>query len=133
MAKVRWRQQIFRFAAGLLGIALLVSVICGTGPSRVVDQVKAVGWGLGLVIALGGIAHLTHVGLAACGIDPGIIPTSTVPLSLNPISADTVSVVLSVEGSAFLPPIPDPMEPKSAANDVHRFTSPTNHGYTGNI
>jgi Lysylphosphatidylglycerol synthase TM region len=59
MAKVRWRQQKFRFAAALLGIALLVSVICGTGPSRVVDQVKAVGWGLGLVIALGGIAHLT--------------------------------------------------------------------------
>jgi hypothetical protein len=25
----------------------------------VVDQVKTVGWGLGLVIALGGIVHLT--------------------------------------------------------------------------
>ena len=59
MAKVRWRQQISRFAAALLGLALLVSLIGGTGPSRVVDQVKTVGWGLGLVIALGGIAHLT--------------------------------------------------------------------------
>ena len=42
-----------------LGVALLVFLIRGTGPSRVVDQVKTVGWGLGLVIALGGIAHLT--------------------------------------------------------------------------
>ena len=59
MAKVRWRQQISRFAAVLLGVALLVSLIGGTGPSRVVEQVKTVGWGLGLVIALGGIVHLT--------------------------------------------------------------------------
>src|SRR5271167_92860 len=59
MAKVRWRQQIFRFAPVLLGVALLVALIRGTGLSRVVDQVKTVGWGLGLVIALGGIAHLT--------------------------------------------------------------------------
>jgi len=59
MAKVRWRQQISRFAAVLLGVALLVSLIGGTGPSRVVEQVKTVGWGLGLVIALGGIVHIT--------------------------------------------------------------------------
>jgi len=59
MANVRWRQQIFRFTPVLLGVALLVSLILGTGLSRVVDQVKTVGWGLGLVIALGGIAHLT--------------------------------------------------------------------------
>ena len=59
MANVRWRQQIFRFAPVLLGVALLFSLIRGAGPSRVVDQVKTVGWGLGLVIALGGIAHLT--------------------------------------------------------------------------
>ena len=43
----------------LLGIALLVSLIRRTGPSTVVDQVKTVGWGLGLIIALGGISHLT--------------------------------------------------------------------------
>jgi hypothetical protein len=59
MAKAGWREHIFRFAAVLLGIALLASLIRGAGASRVVDQVKAVGWGLGLVIALGGIAHLT--------------------------------------------------------------------------
>ena len=59
MAKVSWRQQIFRIAPVLLGVALLVFLLCGTKPSRVVDEVKTVGWGLGLVIALGGIAHLT--------------------------------------------------------------------------
>ena len=59
MAKIRWREQMFRLAAVLLGIALLVSLIRRTGASTVVDQVKTVGWGLGLIIALGGIAHLT--------------------------------------------------------------------------
>lgn len=58
MAKVRWRHQILRFAAVLLGVALLVFLMRGTGPSRVVDQLKTVGRGLALVIALGGIAHL---------------------------------------------------------------------------
>ncbi len=59
MSRVRWPPQIFRFAAVLLGVALLVSLLHGTGAPRVVDEVKTVGWGLGLVIALGGIAHLT--------------------------------------------------------------------------
>jgi hypothetical protein len=59
MAKVRWRQQIFRFAAVLMGVALLVSLIHETGPSRVADQIRAVGWGLGLIVVCGGIAHLT--------------------------------------------------------------------------
>ncbi len=59
MAKIRWREQMFRLTVILLGMALLVSLICRTGASAVIDQVKTVGWGLGLVIALGGIAHLT--------------------------------------------------------------------------
>jgi hypothetical protein len=59
MAKIRWREQIFRLATILLGMALLVSLIRRTGTSTIIDQVKTVGWGLGLVIALGGIAHLT--------------------------------------------------------------------------
>ena len=59
MAKVGWRHQIFQFAAVSLGVGLLVFLMHGSGPSRVVDQVKTLGWGLGLVIALGGIAHLT--------------------------------------------------------------------------
>ena len=59
MAKIRWRQQVFRLAAILLGMAVLVSLLRRTGASTVIDQVKTVGWGLVLVIALGGIAHLT--------------------------------------------------------------------------
>jgi Lysylphosphatidylglycerol synthase TM region len=59
MANVGWRQHIVRCAALLSGVALLVFLIRGNGPSRVVDQIKTLGWGLGLVIALGGLAHLT--------------------------------------------------------------------------
>ncbi len=59
MAKTRWRQQVFRLAAILLGMAVLVSLLRRTGLSTVIDQVKTVGWGLVLVIALGGVAHLT--------------------------------------------------------------------------
>jgi lysylphosphatidylglycerol synthase-like protein len=51
-------RQLVRLSVALLGIALLVSLIRGTGPSTVVRQVKTVGWGLGLIIALGGISHL---------------------------------------------------------------------------
>ncbi len=60
MAKVRWREQMFRLAAVLLGIALLVCLIHRTGASTVADQVKTVGWGLALIVALGGIAQLTR-------------------------------------------------------------------------
>jgi Lysylphosphatidylglycerol synthase TM region len=58
MLMVRWRHQTLRFAALLLGVVLLVFLMRGAGPSRVVDQLKTVGKGLALVIALGGIAHL---------------------------------------------------------------------------
>jgi hypothetical protein len=52
-------RQLVRLSVALLGVALLVSMIRGTGPFTVVGQVKTVGWGLGLIIALGGISHLT--------------------------------------------------------------------------
>jgi hypothetical protein len=52
-------RQLVRLPVALLGIALLVFLIRGTGPSTVVGQVKTVGWGLGLIIVLGGISHLT--------------------------------------------------------------------------
>ena len=56
--KVQFRQLV-RFSGTLLGVALLVCLICGTGRSTVIGQVKTVGWGLGLIVALGGISHLT--------------------------------------------------------------------------
>jgi len=59
MAKVRWQERMLRFAAVLLGVAFLIFLIGRTGPSTVVGQVKTVGWGLLLIIALGGISHLT--------------------------------------------------------------------------
>ncbi|HEX4919162.1 MAG TPA: lysylphosphatidylglycerol synthase domain-containing protein, partial [Candidatus Bathyarchaeia archaeon] len=52
-------RQLVRLPVALLGITLLVSLVRGTGPSTVVGQVKTVGWGLGLIIVLGGISHLT--------------------------------------------------------------------------
>jgi hypothetical protein len=52
-------RQLIRLSVALLGIALLLSLIRRIGPSAVVGQVKTVGWGLGLIIALGGISHLT--------------------------------------------------------------------------
>jgi Lysylphosphatidylglycerol synthase TM region len=52
-------RQLVRLPVALLGLALLVFLMRGTGPSTVVGQVKAVGWGLALIVALGGISHLT--------------------------------------------------------------------------
>ena len=52
-------RQLIRLSVALLGMALLVSLVRRIGPSTVVGQVKTVGWGLGLIIALGGISHLT--------------------------------------------------------------------------
>jgi glycosyltransferase 2 family protein len=58
MGKFGWPSKPFRFATVLLSVALLVSLIRRSGVSRVVDQVGSVGWGLALVVALGGIAYL---------------------------------------------------------------------------
>jgi glycosyltransferase 2 family protein len=58
MAKVRWRDQMLRFAAILLSVALLACLVHRTGLHIVVQQTKTVGWGMALIIALGGISHL---------------------------------------------------------------------------
>jgi len=52
-------RQLARLSIALLGLALLVLLICRAGPSGVADQLKMVGWGLVLIVALGGISHLT--------------------------------------------------------------------------
>jgi phosphatidylglycerophosphate synthase len=41
-----------------MGIALLVSLIMRTGAGTVIEHAKAVGWGMVLILALGGISHL---------------------------------------------------------------------------
>jgi len=58
MLKVRWRDHMLRFAAALLGLALLACLVRRTGVDIVVQQTKTVGWGIALIIALGGTSHL---------------------------------------------------------------------------
>jgi phosphatidylglycerophosphate synthase len=47
-----------RLASALLGIALLVWLIWRSGPANLLANMRSLGWGLALIIALGGVAHL---------------------------------------------------------------------------
>ena len=59
MSRFRPDQRVlFRFACGLLGAALLVSLVARAGPRALFENVRLIGWGLVLVIALGGLSHL---------------------------------------------------------------------------
>jgi Lysylphosphatidylglycerol synthase TM region len=58
VVKVRWPEQMLRFGAVLFGVALLAYLVRRTGLHILVQQTKAVGWGMALIIALGGISHL---------------------------------------------------------------------------
>jgi Lysylphosphatidylglycerol synthase TM region len=49
---------MLRLAAALLGAAFLACLVHRTGLEIVVQQAKTVGWGMALIIALGGISHL---------------------------------------------------------------------------
>lgn len=49
---------MLRFAAVLLGVALAASLVRRTGLHILIQQTKAVGLGMALIIALGGISHL---------------------------------------------------------------------------
>ena len=51
-------RQAFQYLAAVLGIALLVVLVLRTGTATVIHQVKTIGWGFLLVLALGGIGHL---------------------------------------------------------------------------
>src|SRR5271157_4288905 len=51
-------QLSLRFFAVLLGLGLLGYLVFRTGPGAVWKQLEAVGWGLALVILLGGLAQL---------------------------------------------------------------------------
>ena len=48
----------FGYLFALPGLALLVYLVVHTGPKILLENAKLIGWGLGLVIALGGISHL---------------------------------------------------------------------------
>src|SRR5208283_5023825 len=47
-----------RFLAAIFGTALLAYLIWRIGPSTLVQDASRLGWGLALVIALGGVAHV---------------------------------------------------------------------------
>jgi len=52
------QRVLFRYACGLLGTALLVSLVAHAGPRALFENVRLIGWGLVLIIALGGVSHL---------------------------------------------------------------------------
>ncbi len=52
------RRLLLRFLAATVGTGLLAYLIWRIGPSTLAQDVSRLGWGLALVIALGGIAHV---------------------------------------------------------------------------
>jgi hypothetical protein len=50
--KMQWA---LRSLAVIFGTALLIYLIRRVGPEKIAEDITAVGWGLALVIALGGI------------------------------------------------------------------------------
>jgi len=58
MIKVRWQEQMLRFAAVLMGVALLTWLLSRTDVHMLAKQTKAVGPGLVLVVLLGGVSHV---------------------------------------------------------------------------
>src|SRR5271155_2524865 len=52
------RQMAFRGITAISGCALLVYLIWRAGPGNLLQNISTLGWGLALIIALGGVAHL---------------------------------------------------------------------------
>ena len=52
------RQWALRALGAIFGVALLVYLIRRLGPGRLVENISTLGWGLALVIALGGAVHI---------------------------------------------------------------------------
>jgi uncharacterized protein (TIRG00374 family) len=53
--KMQWA---LRSLAGIFGTALLIYLIRRVGPEKIAEDIATVGWGLALVIALGGVSHV---------------------------------------------------------------------------
>lgn len=59
MSNVRARTQLpRRLLAALFGVLLLAHLVRRAGPAKLLESIAALGWKIGLVIALGGLAHL---------------------------------------------------------------------------
>ena len=52
------RQNAFRAAVAVSGIALLACLISRVRLGRLLENVSALGWGLVLIVAFGGVVHL---------------------------------------------------------------------------
>ena len=52
------KRLVLRIVAAILGIALLTYLILRSGPATLMESLHRLGWGLALIIALGGISHL---------------------------------------------------------------------------
>ena len=53
-------RRLLRLLTPVIGLALFAQMIARTGAANVVDHLKAVGWGMALVLALGGLFHLVR-------------------------------------------------------------------------
>jgi phosphatidylglycerophosphate synthase len=51
-------RMLLRYVFGVIGAALLVLLVVHAGPQALLENAKTIGWGLALVIALGGLSHL---------------------------------------------------------------------------
>lgn len=60
MPRASSSRATIRFAAALMGIGLLMWLIARTGTATVVGHARAVGWGMVLILALGGLSHLVR-------------------------------------------------------------------------
>ena len=49
---------LLRYVFGAIGAALLVFLVVHASPRALLENAKMIGWGLALVIALGGLSHL---------------------------------------------------------------------------
>lgn len=56
--KAHWREQMLRTGVVLFGVVLVASLVRLTGLQILIQQMRAVGFGMALIIALGGISHL---------------------------------------------------------------------------
>lgn len=55
LARIRLPLRMF---AGMMGVLLLSYLVWRAGPAKLLESIAALGWGLILVIALGGVSHL---------------------------------------------------------------------------
>ena len=49
---------VFRFASAVLGVTLLAYLVWRIGPANLLENVRTLAWGLAVIIALGGVAHI---------------------------------------------------------------------------